>query len=497
MARGLKRGVITADIDVDALSAEVASRFDDVPWQLFDSKDLASSGETRFLVSRIQADLLKVASVDPLRAGQIWEEHVPDFVPRPVELPEPERKDAPVNAIEPGRRRRKLQAEPYLDSVTPSASKAEDVAAPNVQNRSERPANGAEVDPVPGTRSKDAREEGRVRLLLDGLNKQYLRADDKYHFRDKAGEVAFEVQEKKLVTQHDTPSVVSSMIDLAEAQGWSSLKLTGTDEFRREAWLQASLRGLETSGHRPTKLDMARLEELRTERASPVVTNAIENTPHRSPVLAAAARFESLVDDGRAEPKIALTPTQDQFLRTMEATMRHRGDGVAAIAKARELAMERLTSDRIHVGTLGEVGTAPFQDRPGEKLSHFVTLTDDKGHPSKVWGVDLPRALNEAGAQPGQLVAVAFSGRKPVSVDVPIRDEAGKTIRTEKKVVDRNTWQVVQFDRLREEAKASVLTAVHRQQNPAELKVFDRSAQPAKPTLDLRRSRGQAPERTL
>ena len=136
MAKEPKGRGPAADFDIDALSTEVASRFDDVPWQLFDSKDLASSGETRFMVSRIQADLLKVASVDPLRAGQIWEEHVPDFVPRPVELPEPEPKDAPENAIELGRRRRKPQAEPYLDTVAQGDASAKEPTALTVQSLS-------------------------------------------------------------------------------------------------------------------------------------------------------------------------------------------------------------------------------------------------------------------------------------------------------------------------------------------------------------------------
>ena len=499
MARKVERTATTSEFDIDALSTEVASRFDDVPWKLFDSNDLASSGETRFMVSRIQADLLKVASVDPNRAGQIWDEHVPDFVPRPAGLPDLEQEDTPVNAMEPGRRRRKLQGEPFLDPVS-SPDNGPDLKAasrPEIQNAPGASREVARLIPQGASSSKDDRDDERVRLLLDGLNKQYLKADDKYHFRDKSGDVAFQVQKKKLVTQHDTPSVVSSMIDLAETRGWSSLKLTGTQEFRREAWLQANLRDVEVSGYQPSKLDKVKLEELRQERATTAPANSISQEGSKARNHNALPSFEPVVEDGKGEPKVPLTPAQDQFLRLMEATMRHRGDAPAAIAKARELANERLTSDRIYVGKLVEVGTAPYQDKSGEKPSHFVALEDSQGQRTKVWGVDLPRALAASGAEPGQVVAVAFKGRQPVSVDVPTLDQAGKVVRTERQTVDRNTWDVVPFERLREQAKASVLKAVQRQENPADLKVFDRSTRPVKPTLDLTRQPSRGRERSL
>ncbi len=497
MAREPKRAS-SPDFDVDALSTEVAARFDDVPWQLFDSKDLASSGETRFMVSGIQADLVKVASVDPVRAGRIWEEHVPDFVPRPPELPEVEREGAPVNAIEPGRRRRKLQAEPYLDTASPQEKGPERnaTAESGVQTAPEK-SEASDKSPQPAiAAAKDGQEEERIRLLLDGLNKQYRKADDKYHFRDKSGDVAFEAQEKKLVTQHDTPSVVLSMIDLAETRGWSSLKLTGTQEFRREAWLQANLRDFEVSGYQPTKLDKVRLEELRAERKMPGQSNviAVQGDKVLSPTH---PTFGPLAEDGKGEPKIPLTAGQDQALRVMEATMRHRGDGADAIARARELANERLTSERTHVGKLVEVGTAPYLDKPGEKPSHFVALEDGQGRTTKVWGVDMPRALKESGAEPGQTIAVSFKGRQPVSVDVPIKDMAGNVLRTERQTVDRNSWSVVQFDRLREDAKASAMTASQRQQKPADLKVFDRSVAPAIVRRDAKPRQDRSRERSV
>jgi hypothetical protein len=94
---------------------------------------------------------------------------------------------------------------------------------------------------------------------------------------------------------------------------------------------------------------------------------------------------------------------------------------------------------------------------------------------------------------------VAFRGRQPVTVDVPIKDKAGATLRVEPKVVDRNTWEIVPFDRLRQDAKASIARLVERQNNPADIKVFDRQAPPSRqPMFQSRgRDRDHGRERSL
>ena len=470
----------TTDPDLDATLKATAERFDAVRWDQFNSSDLKARSDTRFEILNIRDDLMKVADQAPERAGKLWDAHVPGFVPRPPELPATEPQMGPVefNTITPGRKRRRPDPQAFLEEA-PSPdprTEARSSAAPTPPPRTlesrgsdAAPTTATELDEMPNPKAE------RLRLLREGLGKQYLQADDKYHFRDRNREVAFEAQEKKLVTRFDSPSVVSSMIDLAETRGWSSLKLTGTAEFRREAWFQASMRDLEVSGYKPSDLDKARLAEARAERLLGAPANTIaENL--REPGRRA---FKAVPEEGRSEDGLGLTPKQDQFIRVMEATMKHRGDSPDAIARARTLAAERLTSDRIHVGTLVEAGTAPYQNRRDQKLSHYVTLRDDAGQVSKVWGVDLPRALDESGARPGEVIAVAFRGRKPVAVDVPVKDDKGETIRTERQTVERNRWEIVPFDRLREDARVAVRQAVARQDNPVTLRVFDRKAAPA------------------
>ena len=43
--------------------------------------------------------------------------------------------------------------------------------------------------------------------------------------------------------------------------------LSGSQEFRREAWLQAESQGIKTQGYTPKQSDLAALETLRQERS--------------------------------------------------------------------------------------------------------------------------------------------------------------------------------------------------------------------------------------
>lgn len=492
MARPRKSARSDSALDTTLTSA--AERFDAVRWDQFNSSDMKVRSDTRFEILKIRDELMKVAEQAPTRAARVWDEHVPGFVPRPPELPSVEPDVGPVvfNTIAPGRKRLRPDPAPYLEEApTPNSQPGAQSASKSETGSHARHSPAGMKAAAKDLDIPDDPAAARLRLLRDGLNKQYLRTGDLYHFRDRKREVAFEARDRRLITAFDTPSVVSSMIDVAETRGWSSLKLTGTDEFRREAWFQASMRDLEVSGYRPSDIDKARLAEARADALLGLPRNTIaENIKPPSP-----RTFEAVAEEGRSEGGLELTPTQDQFMRVMEATMKHRGDSPQAIARARALATERLTSDRIHMGTLVEVGTAPYQDRKGEKLSHYVSLRDDTGKTAKVWGVDLPRALDASGAKPGEVIAVAFRGRKPVTVDVPVKDDAGKTLGTQRQAVERNSWEIVQFDRLRDDAKAGVRRAVERQDNPATLKVFDRKAPSASVSRQVEAPSSQKRER--
>jgi hypothetical protein len=112
----------------------------------------------------------------------------------------------------------------------------------------------------------EGEQEGNTRAKrgrVADLEKKYVVADDKFFFRGRENALAFEDKGKTLSTEHNDSDVARSMVDLAQAKGWSSIKLSGHDDFKREAWLQASMKGIEVTGYKPKDVDMARLDELK------------------------------------------------------------------------------------------------------------------------------------------------------------------------------------------------------------------------------------------
>lgn len=71
-------------------------------------------------------------------------------------------------------------------------------------------------------------------------------------YADARGEyLAFKVTEDRLVTRLAAAEVIRDMVSVAQHRRWDALHVRGSVEFRREAWLEASARGIEVHGYRP------------------------------------------------------------------------------------------------------------------------------------------------------------------------------------------------------------------------------------------------------
>ena len=93
-----------------------------------------------------------------------------------------------------------------------------------------------------------------------------------YRFRGDTSRVAFTESTFRLATDTNSPSVARSMVDVAEARNWKALRVSGSEDFRRMVWLEASVRGVKTLGYEPNPAD---LEVLKKECESRLV-NRIE-----------------------------------------------------------------------------------------------------------------------------------------------------------------------------------------------------------------------------
>jgi len=198
-------------------------------------------------------------------------------------------------------------------------------------------------------------------------------------FRDAGG---------RLSTAETNPNTIRDMVDIAEHRGWRALQVRGTEDFKREVWLEAQSRGLEVRGFRPNQRDFQELER-RTAAQD------------RGSISPAPAREQA---EGRAKPEGS--PPR-----------------------------ERIDYDAGVRGRLLEVGRAPFHGRQGAAPAPFVRIQPAEGKPVQIWGVTLPAAISRSGAKVGDEITLRREGAERVI------DRSGEAHQ-------RNRW-IIEAERLR------------------------------------------------
>ena len=203
-------------------------------------------------------------------------------------------------------------------------------------------------------------------------------------FRDTGG---------RLSTSETNPNTIRDMIDVAEHRGWRAIQVRGTEDFKREIWLEAQSRGLEVRGFRPNQRDFQEFER----RAAALEKGSISPAPARE-------------QEGSPRKSQASRPS------------------------------ERIDYDGGVRGRLLEVGRAPFRGREGAAPAPFVRIQPPEGKPVQIWGVALPAALARSGAKVGDEITLRREGVDRVG------DRDGRPHQ-------RNRW-VVEAERLRNSTPA-------------------------------------------
>lgn len=234
------------------------------------------------------------------------------------------------------------------------------------------------------------------------IEKQYLRVGDKFYHPKNTGLIAFEDKGNKLETKSNSENIADSMVRIAEARGWDEIKVSGSEVFRREVWLKAASRGMHVKGYSPTDQDKAEL----AKRSKGSETNKLENTRN--------------LFRGRENQNIPNTALAENPETSTNSDITIKSTGNTLIAH----------------------GQAKYLHDKNNTTSYYVTTRDDNGEEKTLWGVDLQRALNESEAKIGDKILIHHEGKKLVSVEVPVRDIAGKIVDIEKKDTIRNSWHV-------------------------------------------------------
>ncbi len=151
-----------------------------------------------------------------------------------------------------------------------------------------------------------------------------------YRFRGDSSRVAFTESTFKLATETNSPSVARSMVDVAQARGWNGLRVSGSEDFRRLVWLEASVRGVKAIGYEPHPEDLDVLRRERQARQS----NRIE--PTKEPVAAAGNEKSSARGSGGRKAVVAAIEAV-LVARGVPATRRE-----AVLAAANEKLVQRV-----------------------------------------------------------------------------------------------------------------------------------------------------------
>lgn len=176
------------------------------------------------------------------------------------------------------------------------------------------------------------------------------------------------------------------------------------------------------------------------------------------------------LDIGSANPSVGPAPAQatdDSPVVTPSASAASEAPAQPAAPELTTIEKETLRTGL--TGKLLDAGKAPYQFDKTKTDSFYVQMRTKSGNKT-FWGVELEQALKDSGKQPGDMVKLQFLGKKPVTVNVPVKDANGEVTGYERLETHRNHWTVspAMDNRLLVEDRNTVA--------PAELAAYDGNA---------------------
>ncbi|KVL25469.1 hypothetical protein WS97_00695 [Burkholderia territorii] len=136
----------------------------------------------------------------------------------------------------------------------------------------------------------------------------YWRLDSK----DAAREPHFEDKGPRLASPRNDRETIADMVAVAQAKNWDSITVKGSEQFRRNAWIEASLAGVEVNGFKPSEADRVQLEAIKRERDALTIAGGHlpkPSTAQSAPAAAVAPASATPQPTERSAPSQADKPT--------------------------------------------------------------------------------------------------------------------------------------------------------------------------------------------
>ena len=274
---------------------------------------------------------------------------------------------------------------------------------------------------APATASASNPTDADPRTVPKSVRDRFVQNGRRFYFPD--GAPAFKDFGKRLTTPSENTEVVASLIEIAQARGWTEIAVRGTERFRREAWWQARLARLAVRGYKPNAVEQAQL-------------------------VRAFARGSDAPEVGlRREGGPGAAPSE--LLRPVSPPGSQDTAQQAGPKNGGRLP-ERM------VGKLLDHGADTYRHDPHEEPSYFVRIQTPEGK-REIWGRDLKRAMTKSLTQPqiGEEVTLQRNGREPVTVKRQERDADGRVVKEKDFNTYRNRWLIERSDFFESRAAAA------------------------------------------
>ncbi|OVZ88276.1 hypothetical protein CBW54_09470 [Yersinia kristensenii] len=209
------------------------------------------------------------------------------------------------------------------------------------------------------------------------------------------------------------------------------IELTGSDEFKQRAINLIAEHNLDLILKNPIQqimLDEARkllVQQHNNAPQSPTSGDGIILTPGNNAALPTASlliknpQFQAPSVQAPADLNAQLQPQQQKQENTAQA----------------EKASTGLT------GKLLEHGEAPYEFDETNNMNYYIKMRTAEGE-KVIWGKEINGALADSGMTLGDIISLRCLGQQQVTVNTPVKDEAGKVLRWEKIEAMRNQWEV-------------------------------------------------------
>lgn len=297
-----------------------------------------------------------------------------------------------------------------LETQIPAGAAKQNRAPLDSKSSAERRPAGEGARGEPRKLARASAANGQRASVPDEVRQRFIQVRNKYYFPD--GARAFTDRGTRLTTPSENTEVIRSLIAIAKARDWNDITVRGTERFRKDAWVAASLAGLKVRGYAPSEVEQAHLvRSLGRQTTATAQENAVASDapPARHPEKPAAAP-ESV----RASGSTLLT------------------------------------------GQLVDHGRARYRHDPRASMSYFVKLETPRGE-RIIWGVDLERAFKESLSKPevGDPVGLRSVRQDAVKVKTPTHDGEGKVTGERDLDTHRNRWIIEKREFFESRARAA------------------------------------------